>query len=284
MAFEPAGLNGPDIGPSRRPQPTSRAKYAEFIETHNVAWDLTFGVLALVYVGMDIVFENATPATLQLVETVQLVITGIFAIEFFSRLWAAVDRSRHLREHLIDAVALLPPVRSLRLLRLVRLVGVVARLHRGGMSFAPLAKHKTFVTLVVAWLTVGLVCSLALYAAERGNNAAIQNPFDALWWAVGSITTVGSDLFPVTAEGRTAAMVLMVLGVFLFSAITATITSFLLAQPADVSSTINGIAAGLLHAARLHDDGRLSDAEFILAKERILRAPTEGSSAPLRPS
>jgi voltage-gated potassium channel len=206
-----------------------RSRVHAFIETkYDIAWDLAFGVLALVYVGLDIVFENATPETLQLVEATEIAITAIFALEFFVRLWAAPHRRRHLRAHFLDALALIPPIRSLRLLRLARLVAVVARLHRGGMSFEPLAKHKGFVTLVVAWLSLGLICSLALYAAERGLNEAFANPFDALWWAVGSITTVGSDLFPITTEGRFAAMVLMVVGVFLFSAITATITSVLL--------------------------------------------------------
>lgn len=70
--------------------------------------------------------------------------------------------------------------------------------------------------MVVAWLSLGLICSLALYTAERGINAAIAEPFDALWSAVGAITTAGSDLFPITIEGRLAAMVLTVVGVFLY--------------------------------------------------------------------
>jgi voltage-gated potassium channel len=50
---------------------------------------------------------------------------------------------------------------------------------------------------------------------------ASSTAFDALWWGVSTLTTVGyRDTVPVTAEGRLAAMVPMLLGIVLFSAIT----------------------------------------------------------------
>jgi voltage-gated potassium channel len=72
-----------------------------------------------------------------------------------------------------------------------------------------------------------VICSIFLYAAENGVNDAIDSPLDALWWGIVTLTTVGyGDVYPVTGEGRIAASVLMLLGIGLFSAITATVTSF----------------------------------------------------------
>jgi voltage-gated potassium channel len=92
-----------------------------------------------------------------------------------------------------------------------------------------LANHRGLVWLFAAWAAVMVLCSLALYAAENGINEAVASPLDAMWWGISTMTTVGyGDVVPKTPEGRIAATVLMVLGIGLFSAVTATVTSFLL--------------------------------------------------------
>jgi voltage-gated potassium channel len=58
-----------------------------------------------------------------------------------------------------------------------------------------------------------VLTSVALYVAENAINQAIDSSFDALWWGVTTLTTVGyGDVVPVTPEGRVAAAVLMFLG------------------------------------------------------------------------
>jgi voltage-gated potassium channel len=92
-----------------------------------------------------------------------------------------------------------------------------------------MANHRGLVWLLAAWAAVMVLCSLALYAAENGINEAVASPLDAMWWGITTMTTVGyGDVVPKTPEGRLAATVLMVLGIGLFSAVTATVTSFLL--------------------------------------------------------
>ena len=92
-----------------------------------------------------------------------------------------------------------------------------------------------------------VICCAALYLAEREVNPAIRSPFDALWWGISTMTTVGyGDVYPMTAEGRIAASALMLLGIGLFSAVTAIITSFLVAsrdQSVDPIGTIERLAA-----------------------------------------
>jgi voltage-gated potassium channel len=182
---------------------------------------------------------------------------------FASRFGATHDRRAYLRGHWIDLFALIPAareVRILRLLRLLRLVRAFAGLYRALEHFERLARHRGLAWLFVAWLAVMAICSAVLYTAEVGINRAVSSPFDALWWGIVTLTTVGyGDVTPITPEGKIAASVLMLLGIGLFSAITATVTSYMLATGGGVAPAPG---ARLRELADLHRGGLLTDAEY----------------------
>ncbi len=120
--------------------------------------------------------------------------------------------------------------------------------------------------MLAAWATVMVVCSILLYASEVGLNQAFDDPLDALWWGISTLTTVGyGDVYPVTSEGRLAAMTLMILGIGLYSAITAAITSYFVAGDRQ-----SDVADELERLARLHDSGKLTEGEYASAKARVL--------------
>lgn len=254
---------------------TARDRYNDFTARHDIAWELAFGVLAIVFVALGFEIDQTGSGVRPELEAIEWLITAVFGVEFTSRLLAAHDRPTYLRGHWIDLVALVPPVRAvraLRLLRLLRLVRAFAGLYRASLHLGGLARHRGFAWLVVSWLSVMVICSIAMYAAEHGLNKAIESPFDALWWGVVTMTTVGyGDVTPVTFEGRIAAMVLMILGIGLFSAVTATVTSYLLAtsKPSD-SSRSGRILVELERLADLRERGSLTDDEFGAMKQRLL--------------
>src|ERR1035437_145364 len=239
--------------------------------THEVAWELAMAALAVVYVALGFIADDATAEQPE-IAAAELVLTGIFVLEFGSRILAARSRLAYLKGHWIDVVALAPPIRVARvrrLLRLLRLVRALAGIYRAGLHVHGLARHKGFAWLLFAWLGVMALCSAWLYIAEHGVNKAIENPFDALWWGVG-VTTVGyGDVYPITTEGRIAAMVLLLLGILLFGAITATITSYLLSRDVRRGDDVS-LVGDLDRLAELHSAGALTDDEFSLAKRRRL--------------
>ncbi len=236
-----------------------RRRYTTFVVSHEVAWELGFALLAIVFVAVGFAADGATPEWQPYLEALDFGLTLVFLLEFSSRLWAAPSRQTYLRGHWIDLVALVPVVRGVRVFRLVRLLRLVrafAGIGRALAGMERLARHRGLVWLFAAWAGVMVLCSLGLYAAENGVNQAIESPLDAMWWGIVTMTTVGyGDVTPITAEGRLAAVVLMILGIGLYSAITATITSFLLAEPQDdgleeqIRRAIREeLAAGLLRA------------------------------------
>jgi voltage-gated potassium channel len=230
-----------------------------------VAWELTFGALAVLYVGLGFAADDAASSIKPTLSAAESAITAIFVVEFVSRFLASYDRRAYARGHWIDVVALLPFARWLRLLRLLR---TFAAVHRALSNAEQMAQHRGLGLLITAWLGVMVICSAALFVAERGVNDAINDPLDAIWWGVVTLTTVGyGDVYPVTAEGRLAASVLMLLGIGLFGAITATVTSYLIAtqrEPADSP------AVGLRELATLRDEGVITDDDFNAKKAELL--------------
>jgi voltage-gated potassium channel len=226
--------------------------------------------LAIVFVALAYVPVEAGGLAESAIETAEWVITGIFVLEFGSRLFVAPDRIGYLRGHWVDLISLVPPARWLRpfrLLRLLRLLRAFAGVGRAFVLVERLARHRGLIWLLLAWLAVMMLSSVGLFIAEKGVNAAVESPLDALWWGITTMTTVGyGDVYPITPEGRVAAAVLMVLGIGLFSAVTATVTSFLIASGGSSSA----LAVDLERLAELHSGGQLSDAEYATAKRKIL--------------
>jgi len=78
------------------------------------------------------------------------------------------------------------------------------------------------------------------------------------------------QVYPVTLDGRLAAMILMLLGIGLFSAITATITSYFISQEIPARDRGDRVVERLQRLSELRRDGSLTDEEFAAAKARAI--------------
>ena len=146
-------------------------------------------LVALAFVPLEP--GSAAEAT---VLALEWVITGIFIAEFGWRLSAAKPSRAYVRGHWIDLISCIPPTRwfrMFRLLRLLRLVRAFAGVGRAMTSAERLANHKGLVWLFIAWIGVMFLCAVGAYISEVGVNPGIQSPFDAIWWGLTTMTTVG---------------------------------------------------------------------------------------------
>ncbi len=248
-----------------------RDRYNAFIERHDVAWELGMALLAVAYVAIGFALDEPSVASsARMLEAAELGLTVVFVLEFVTRYAAAHDRGAYLRGHWIDLIALVPAAREIRILRILRLLRLLrsfAGVYRALGHVGSLAQHRGLQIVIVSWLAVMVICCAAIYFAERDVNEAMRSPFDALWWGVTTMTTVGyGDVVPKSAEGRVAASVLMLLGIGLFSAVTAIITSFML----DRGGTRRDPVADLERLAVLARDGAITSDEFLTKRTELL--------------
>lgn len=86
-------------------------------------------------------------------------------------------------------------------------------------------RHELFRILFLISLTLFSTSSI-IYLVESSKNEQFSSIFDALWWAIVTMTTVGyGDKVPATTTGKLIAFVVMFSGVVLVSMFTATISS-----------------------------------------------------------
>lgn len=71
-----------------------------------------------------------------------------------------------------------------------------------------------------------LQVALAIYIFETNDNPKINTLFDAIYWAIVTMGTVGyGDIVPMTREGMVVAMILIIVGIATLAFLTSIIVS-----------------------------------------------------------
>jgi len=116
------------------------------------------------------------------------------------------------------------PLAAFRIFRLLVLLGLL--IHVSSALRQLLSRHHLGITLLASFIII--VFAGVIIASL---DPAIKTPWDGLWWAWVTITTVGyGDIVPVSNIGKVFASLLIAMGVGLFSMLTASFSAFFLAQ------------------------------------------------------
>ena len=88
-------------------------------------------------------------------------------------------------------------------------------------------KQNELLSSIFVVLLLMIVASVLMYSVE--NNAqpeVFRNAFDALWWALATLTTVGyGDIYPITVLGRILSAIIAILGIGLVAVPTGIISA-----------------------------------------------------------
>jgi voltage-gated potassium channel len=213
---------------------TARAELARRLEHWLELPMAALGVLWLVLLVVEFVYGTTAG-----VDTLTTAIWIAFSMEFATRFLLAPHKRRYLRRHWITAVSLaIPAVRILRVTRLLRLARAgralravrMARLltsfSRGMRSLGMTMRSRGFPYVAALTVIVLLLGAAGMHAFEREAHPAFNNYATSLWWTAMLLTTMGSEHWPQSAEGRLVCLLLSVYAFAMFGYITATLASF----------------------------------------------------------
>ena len=209
---------------------------------------LRWPMIFLSFAWLAIVVIELTRGNTALLETLGTAIWIIFIVEYLMRLLIAPDKKRFFRRNWLTLIALIVPalrlvrifaaLRAASALRAVRLVRIVGTANRS-MRALRISLERRRVGYVVATTTlVTLLGAAGMWSFENARD--VQGGFtsyaDALWWTAMLLTTIGSQYWPVTAEGRFLTLLLSIYGLGVLGYITATLASFFVGRDAQSPS------------------------------------------------
>ncbi len=190
-------------------------------------------------------------------------VTAIFALEYILRFWVYNDLhvliireyeeskfldkpfnvwipiKKFLKEKIVyllspssivDLLAILPAYRPFRVLRIFVLFRVfkLLRYTKSINQFIEVLATKRFELMTLLFLLIFIVSTagIAIYVFEEQKNRDINSLFDAIYWALITISTVGyGDISPKTPEGRIVSMIIIISGIAMISFVTSVIVS-----------------------------------------------------------
>ena len=187
---------------------------------------IPLSLLAIVYLALYAIEVLGDQKMVMLFDLILFsdLIWAIFIVDFVVRFFMHDSKKLFLKRNVIELIGLiLPFFRAFRMFRVVIAIGFLAR---AAQSLQ--ARINIYLGVVLPLLV--FTCSLGVYEAEhQASGANITNFGDAVWWAFVTITTIGyGDYYPVTFEGRTIAVLLMLSGLALVSVITVSFASWFL--------------------------------------------------------
>jgi voltage-gated potassium channel len=217
------------------------------LSRRSTAYSLFILVLTIIsLVIMVVMLLPLSDAAIGLLQVYDNLICAIFLVDFFIRLSASPKKSDYFIKEggWLDLLGSIPSLGItfkysglLRLARLSRLIRIM-RMLRGKSRKELLndvvtnrSRYTAFITILLAIIILSCASVLVLQFESGSPEAKITTGWDALWYSIVTITTVGyGDYYPVTFWGRITAMFIMVAGVGIIGALASLLSNLLIGR------------------------------------------------------
>ena len=208
-----------------------------------------------------------------LLEAAGVVIWIIFILDFALKYLLAPDKSDYLKGNWLTAVSLVVPalrvfrvfrvvqvLRAARATRGLRLLRLVTSLNHGMRALGAALGRRGFGYIVALTVVILLAGAAGMYAFENEIAGGLNSYGEALWWTAMLLTSIGSEYWPRTPEGRVLCFLLSLYGFAILGYVTATLATFFIGRDAENEEAelagAKAIEALRAEIASLHADVR----------------------------
>jgi voltage-gated potassium channel len=228
---------------------------------HQLRKDLFISVLALISVGIGVfdLTHERTSNHFAWYDILDLVIVGIFIIDFFLSAAGSGNWRAYVRRHWYEVPSLIPItgnmvfgaqavpilrslrlVRMVRVMRLLRVVGSATRIRLFWNTIIRIARRAHIDLLIMLAIVVIFGGAGAAWLIESKTNPNFSSYGDTLWWAVNMFSNVAYvDFHPNSLGGRIVAMLLEFTGIAFIGLFTASLAKALLTDKPENEENIH---------------------------------------------
>lgn len=212
-------------------------------------------------------------------EVIGTIIWVIFIIHFAVEFILAPRKATYLRNNWLTALSLLvPALRIFRIFRVVRLLRVarvgrglrlfrvVSSLNRSMRALRAALERRGFGYVILLTILVIFAGAAGMYAFESGIPGGLNTYGEAVWWTAMIITTLGSEYWPQTLEGRVLAYILALYAFAIFGYVTATLATFFVGRDAE---SAEGEVAGAGELVALRQEVNALRADIRALSQRL---------------
>ncbi|MDQ3674779.1 MAG: ion transporter [Gemmatimonadota bacterium] len=203
-------------------------------------------MLVLAFVWLTLVVVELVRGESRLFDIIGAIIWIVFILDFAVEFVLAPHKVAYLKRNWLTAISLLVPAlrlfrvfRVFRLLRLaragrgVRLLRIVSSLNRGMRALGASLSRRGFGYVIVLTLLVTFAGAAGMFAFENGAPGGMSSYGEALWWTAMIMTTLGSQYWPQTVEGRVLCVFLALYAFAVFGYVAATLATFFIGRDAE---------------------------------------------------